>query len=428
MTLNKQAIELNRRLNPVICDLLSERGKAIFFPKEGIVAQGAEAEGKRINATIGIATQDDNTPMRLSSIADKILLNPKDVFPYASSYGKPVLRKLWREMIYRKNPSLKAEISLPVATHALTHALSMAGYLFVEKGDHILLPDKLWGNYRLIFENAYGGVLETFNTFKNGMFDIKSFKEKLSGSGKNIILLNFPNNPTGYTPTNDEAGEIADAIKSSEEAGNKNIVIIDDAYFGFVYKDGIYRESIFSMLSDIHENVLAVKIDGPTKEMYAWGLRVGFITYGFKGAREEDYKVLEDKTAGAVRGNISSASQLSQSLVLHSIQSSYEKEAEKNFNILKTRFEKVEDVLKNKKYAEYFHALPFNSGYFMCVELKGIDAEKVRQTLLKKYDTGVISIGNMLRIAFSSVAENDIESLFENIFAACNDVKHGASL
>ena len=48
--------------------------------------------------------------------------------------------------------------------------------------------------------------------------------------------------------------------------------------FGLVYENGIFKESLFSKLADLHENVLAVKVDGATKEDYAWGFRVGFIT------------------------------------------------------------------------------------------------------------------------------------------------------
>lgn len=425
MEINKQAEELNniiRKNNPAIYNLLSERGRAIFFPKEGILAQAAEAKGKKINATIGIAVEDDKSPVRLQSIAENILLDPKDVFPYAPSYGKPELRKIWQEKIKEKNPSLKGKISLPIVTNALTHGLSIMGYLFVNPQDKIILPDKFWGNYKLIFENAYNAVLDTFNTFKGSGFDVQSFKKKLAEEkGKKIILLNFPNNPAGYTPTDKEAEEIVNIIKESAEE-NEIIVICDDAYFGLVYKQGIYTESLFSKLADLHENVLAIKADGATKEDYVWGLRVGFITYASKGITEETCKALEEKTAGAVRGSISNSPNISQSLVLKAFTSAtYESEKKEKYELLKKRFNKVEEVLKDEKYSKFFSALPYNSGYFMCIELKDTNAEKVRQALLEKYDTGVISIKNMLRIAFSSVAVNDIPKLFENIYQACEE-------
>ena len=68
-----------------------------------------------------------------------------------------------------------------------------------------------------------------------------------------------------------------------------------------------------------------------------------------------------------------------------------------------------------------FTALPYNSGYFMCVKLKNKDGESVRQILLDKYDTGVIAIGNILRIAFSSMKTEVIAEIFENIYKACKE-------
>ena len=202
---NPQAEELNRIIkkdNPAVFELLSDKGKAAYFPKKGIIRQTAEAKGKAINATIGMAMEDDGSPMRLPSIAKKLNMNPAEAFTYASSYGKPELRKAWQALIYKKNPSLKSRISLPITTNALTHGLSTAGFLFVNPGDKIMVTDKFWGNYRLIFENGHGGVIETFNTFAGSGFDVPALRSVLDASpGKQILLLNFPNNPSGYTPT-----------------------------------------------------------------------------------------------------------------------------------------------------------------------------------------------------------------------------------
>ncbi|MBU0460263.1 MAG: aminotransferase class I/II-fold pyridoxal phosphate-dependent enzyme [Nanoarchaeota archaeon] len=403
----------------VVYNLLSKKGRAIFFPKQGIISQSLEAKGKEINATIGIAVEKDGTAMRLNSIAERIKLNPQDVFTYASSYGKLELREKWKAEIYRKNPGLEGEISLPIITNGLTHGLSLVGYLFVDAGEEIITTDLFWGNYKLIFEKAYQGKLSFFNTFKKQGFDLAAFKEKLSEKkSKKIVLLNFPNNPTGYTPTKAEAEKIVAIIKERAEAGDKIVVICDDAYFGLFYED-VYQESLFSLLADLHENVLAVKIDGATKESYVWGLRVGMITFAGKGMSIKELQVLEDKTAGAVRGNISNASHLSQSLVLESLRSkSFLKEKKEKFKILEERFTTVKEILKEEKYQEYFTTFPFNSGYFMCLNLKGIDAEQVRQVLLEKYSTGVISLPGMIRVSFSSVPKEKIKKLFENIYKA----------
>ncbi len=426
--MNPQAEELNKLIeekNQAVSNVLSEKGKAIFFPKKGILAQTADAKGKKINATIGAALEEDGSPMRLKAIADKVSLNPKDVFPYAPSFGKPELRKRWKEMIFQKNPSLVGKnISLPVVTNALTHGISMMGYMFVNPGDKIISPDLYWGNYRLILQNGYEGVIDTFDTFKEGAFNLEGLRQKLDeGTGKKILMLNFPNNPTGYTVTVDEAAAIKDMIKDSADKGNKLVVIVDDAYFGLVYKEGVYMESMFSELADIHENVLAVKIDGATKEDYVWGLRVGFVTYAVKGGDDELYDALASKTAGAIRGNISNDSHLSQSLVLEAFNdSSYADEKKEKYAIMKKRFDTIEGILQeHAEYSEEFTPLPHNSGYFMCIQLQK-DAEQVRQVLLEKYSTGVIAIGNILRLAFSAVKTDDIPELLDNVYKACKEV------
>ena len=83
-------------------------------------------------------------------------------------------------------------------------------------------------------------------------------------------------------------------------------------------------ESLFGMLANQHPNLLAVKLDGATKELFVWGLRCGFITLGPGRAESADEvtEVLEAKLKGAIRGGISNVSQLSQSLVSRALASS----------------------------------------------------------------------------------------------------------
>jgi aspartate/methionine/tyrosine aminotransferase len=427
--MNPQAEELNqiiRQKSTPVYEMLSQKGKNIFFPKKGILGQTADAKATKINATIGTAVEDDGSPMRLESLAAKIDLDPSLVFPYAPSYGRPDLRAKWKSMIYEKNPSLgKTELSLPVVTNALTHGLSMAGYMFTDPGDEVIVPDLFWGNYNLILANAYDAKIGKFNLFKDKQFDLEALKSKLNEGpvGKKILLLNFPNNPAGYTPTQKEVDGIVTIIGETAEKGNKIVCITDDAYFGLVYEEGIARESIFAPLSNLHENVLAVKLDGATKEDYVWGFRVGFITYAIKDGNAELYSALEAKTAGAIRGNISNASNLSQSLLLATYNDSkYSKQKEAKFQLMEKRYQAVKEALNEEKYSRYFKALPFNSGYFMCVQLAdGLSAEEIRQLLIKKYSIGTIALNNILRLAFSAVAASDIKDMFEGIYSACEE-------
>lgn len=429
--LNSQAVELNRTIkaqNSAVYELLSRKGKAIYFPKMGILAQGNAAKGKEINATIGTAYEDDGQPMILPSLANRLLLDTKDAFPYAASDGLKSLRDKWLELIRVKNPSLGNQpISTPVVTCGVTNGLSTVGYLFVEEGEKVIVSDLYWENYDLVYTNAFGAELTFFNFFKNRLFDIDSFREAVNagGPGKKIIILNFPNNPSGYTPTRQAATEIIQVLKEAAEAGNMLTVVLDDSYFGLVFEDDIYTESLFAPLCQLHTNLLAIKVDGITKEEYAWGFRVGFVTFGIKGGTKELYKALEEKTAGAIRGNISNACHPSQSLFLNALTTeAHEKEKELNKAKIRERYLAVKNVLSSHpEYGLYFEALPFNSGYFMCIQLKNVNAEKVWETLLNKYSTGVIcySEKNLFRLAFASTPTHQIEKLFSNIYSACRD-------
>lgn len=429
--MDNQALALNTSIinqNKNVLEMLSERGKNIFFPKLGILAQSAQAKGKAINATIGEAVEDDGTSMHLPEFDALLNMPTASIFPYAPSFGKPEFRALWKESIYRKNPSLGSTlISNPIATNGLTHGISMAGYMFANEGDTVLLSNHYWENYNLIFENNYGASVSTFELFENGGFNVADFSRKLDAieGGKIITLLNFPNNPAGYTPIVTEIDAIVDAIKQQADKGKKVVVLIDDAYFGLAYEENVFKESIFVKLANLSENILAVKLDGPTKEDYVWGFRVGFITYAIKGGTAELYEALENKTAGAVRGNISNISQLSQSL-LYKVYSAptYEASKQQKFDILKSRYQALRAEFSNPVYAEYFAPLPFNSGYFMCIELKkGLVAEEVRKHLLETYSTGVIVLGNVIRLAFSAVPQAKLAELVENIYKACVDLE-----
>ncbi len=430
MSLDPQAAQLNdviRQANPAVERMLSARGKAIFFPKLGVLSQSAEAAGKEINATIGIALEDDGGPVALPSIAQSINLPAGDAFPYAPSPGRPDIRKLWRDMLIKKNPGLVGRsFGQPVVTAALTHGLSMAGYLFCEPGDTVILPDLYWENYDLIFGNAYGASLKTFPTYTAaGGFDVEALKGALAGPvGKKVVLLNFPNNPSGYTPTVAEADAIVAALTAEAARGSALVVLIDDAYFGLVFEDGVIAESIFAALCDAHPNLLAVKIDGATKEDYVWGFRVGFLTFGVKGGTAPLYDALEAKAGGAIRGNISNTSNPAQSMLVRSWKSGeYDSEKRQKFDLLAKRYRTVRDILAaHPEYAERFVALPFNSGYFMCVRPLHADAEALRRKLLAEYSTGTINFGGVLRVAFSATPTAKLPKLFENLYKAAGEL------
>lgn len=427
--ISTQAFELNSVLednNPALFYLLSLKGKRIFFPAEGILKQSAEAKDSDLNASIGVAFNEDGSISSLSSVKDRVDLNVNEVVKYSPSYGIQPLREMWKSQIEEKNPDLESNFSLPVVMSGLTHALAAAAYLFVDSGDQVILPNKFWGNYKLIFQLGYEAEFEYFEMFQDNQFNVAGLKEKLLSDGKKkIVILNFPNNPSGYTPTVNMAAEIINAFKEALNCGKEIAVILDEAYFGLFYDEAVYRQSLFAELTKLDPNLVAIKVDGSTKEDFAWGLRVGYFTVGYKGMSDKACKAIESKAAGFVRSSISSPSNLSQNLLLRAMQSEdYDIEKKATSNVLRSRYREVKKILKtNTEYEKYFQPLPFNSGYFMCIKLeKDLKGETIRHKLLDDYSTGVIAIDNLIRIAYSSVPKDQLPDLFHNIYKACRDI------
>ena len=433
--MNSLAVELNNAIQeqaPAVHFMLSNLGREMYMPK-GIIVQGAQASEKahKFNATIGIATKG-GLPMYMDCIYDNLkAFAPVNIFPYAPTLGKLDLRKEWKEKMFRHNPSLKGkQISMPIVTHALTHGLSIVADLFCDDGDYVVMPDKFWGNYRLTFNVRRGGIVATFPTFnsENG-FNVDGLLAKVEECGKLkskvILILNFPNNPTGYTLTHAEAIKLTQGLKKIASSGIKVVSVMDDAYFGMFYKNCI-NESLFGLLAGIDPNLLAIKLDGATKEAFVWGFRVGFITFAATTANDESKMLaaLEQKVSGDIRGVVSNCSHLSQSAILAALRNpAFEEQRLKNVEILRSRAEKCGQTLSSGKYDDQFVSYPFNSGYFLCVKLLKVDSEALRMHLLDNYGVGTISTSSTdLRVAFSCLEIDQVEEIFDVIYRGCNDL------
>lgn len=427
--MNPLAKELNDVLaGSLAFDLLSDYGRRMYFPK-GIISQSAEAKQKahKYNATIGIATEQGNA-MCIPSIYAEFTgdMSKNDVFPYAPTAGDPALRKAWLREMIRKNPSMEGKsTSLPVVTGGLTHAISLAASLFLDKGDSIIVPDMYWGNYNLVFTEQREAKQVSFPLFSDGALNIQGLADTIDSiEGDQVsMILNFPNNPTGYTPTVKEADQLVSMLVSKAEQGRKLLIFTDDAYFGLFFEEDICRESLFAKLCDAHENIFAIKGDAATKEEMVWGFRVGFITYNSKGLSDAQYEALVKKTMGAIRGNVSSCSKPAQTILLKGMESkTYHAEKDVGIVQIGERYRLMKQALARYADNGNLTPLPFNSGYFMSFICAG-DAENLRTHLLDEYGVGTISIKNAyLRLAFSSTDLNEIEDLVDIVYRAAGEV------
>ena len=405
----------------------SKLGENIILPQDVLIqSKETAAVTGAINATIGIATINKKA-MSLPSI-NKVLteLNNSEYLPYSPTPGLPKMRELWKEKILADNPSINKDfLSLPMVTTGITQGIDIAANLFSQKGDALLLPNLFWQNYAQIYTIKLGNTIYKYNQFdENNEFSIKNFKQTLYSikEDKISLILNFPNNPTGYTPSDVELDSLVEVINIfAKENTNKQIIIVsDDAYFGLFFEEN-HKTPTLSATHKLaeNENCLIVKLDGITKEFYSWGLRVGFITYYTKN--NELRKILLEKTQGYLRSTTSSPSNLSQQIavrLLDNKQSLEEKEI--NDKIIEERYNELKQAISTEQLDQLVRVLPFNSGYFFTIKLpSNINAHEFRLKFLNEYKYGVYSMDDEhIRIAFSCLDKELIPELI-NKFKQC---------
>jgi aspartate/methionine/tyrosine aminotransferase len=428
--MNQLAIELNSALEGTIAErLLSQLGRRIYFPK-GIIAQSAEAKTRasRANATIGMAYAEGK-PLLMSAISDSLpTLNPEETVIYAPTAGVEKVRMAWKEQLLLKNPSIKAEhLSLPIVVPGITSGISYSADLFLDTNQTIIASDPCWDNYSLIFRERREARLKPISFFNGGPgLDLEAIGKALRHEAEDKplrIILNFPNNPSGYSPTKKEEDVLVNLIREIAENGRDVLVLCDDAYFGLFYEEDIIQESIFGRLVNLHERVLAIKLDGPTKEDYSWGFRMAFVTLGSKGLEQEHCEALIKKYMGLIRSSVSCANTPAQYLMLKTMEDERTPdEKEKFFNLLKNRYQVVKQFITAHPNHPKLRALPFNSGYFMSFHCKGIEAETLRRKLLDR-GIGTIVLGeHYLRVAFSAIDAKDIPAIYETIYETAAEI------
>jgi aspartate/methionine/tyrosine aminotransferase len=440
----------------------SHVGKRIFQPN-GIFywANRAKTEG-RVNATIGSAfgPETDLIPSGrekdlvyyLPGLAKNITIEPERMASYAPVPGVPSFRDLWEQWIVHKGkiaqnlPSgprdVSGLISRPVVCNGITNAIFVATRLFLDPGDQIICPNKRWGNYNAVLKLQNGLELKTYQFFKGGGFNIAEFskviEEVLAVADKAVVILNFPNNPTGYCPTSDEAAKIVSSLVEISRSWNKPIIVLcDDAYEGFVYGKQAVTHSLFYELVDRSPLVIPIKMDGTSKEMLMYGGRIACITLGIS-AKWVDSNFLpslklewDNKIQGMIRSTISNANHLAQELLTEYLKDGFvelEKEVAMVQKILQKRYEKTMEAYETNRHPKVT-VDPASGGFFVFLNVEGVPATKFADHLVSKYGIGTFPNENPeegvngIRFAFCSVPADQIEDCFQKIYQTMADLE-----
>ena len=216
--MNKVTIERSHRLDGI--------GEYYFSRKLREISEIEAATGRQI---IRLAMGSPDLPPH-QSVIDRLSKEAQrpDVHKYMSYQGEPILRKAfadWYKRYYNVEVDFRSEV-LPLlgSKEGLMHICQT----FLNVGDKVLVPNPGYPTYSAAVKLS-GGVMVPYSLNKQTGFlpDFEAI-EAAGLEGVKMMLVNYPNMPTGQTPT-------PDLFEKLVAFGAKhNILIIHDNPYSFV--------------------------------------------------------------------------------------------------------------------------------------------------------------------------------------------------
>ncbi len=425
---------------------LSQKGKFLEDNVDlsaGTIAWGLRAKKRTkenkdfINATIGTATEDDGKLMVLPTLYEELRqLSGDQLLAYANMRGQFDFVQAWKRDTLKTYPAelrnRTEELStLPVtACGGLTGGLAAMGQIFFNQGDKFLAPNSRWGNVdNVFFKNQQLTEVPYKLVDHEGNLSLADLNEKLNNSQKTEkkigVYLNFPNNPSGISPTLSQVKELQETL---EEMTIPTVLLLDDAYENYCYEDNVVDHSIFPYLVGLNENILVVKIDGASKRYCAYGARLGTMTVGFGLEKGEEEKTqVRELITKAVRTNTSSAPRgiqeaLTNVLVDDKKNDQIQKEKARNLSILSKRYKLIKK-LGEEQSSSILEPVKFNSGFFSYYIIKSQQSAIDISTKLMENGLGTVPFVNTsnglngIRVAFCSIKEERIERAVDLLYS-----------
>ena len=191
-------------------------------------------------------------------------LNQGETF-YSENLGRPYLREAIATYLTRLHERPIGTDRVAVVASGVS-ALMMAAQLLVAPGDRVVTVTPLWPNAVEIPKVVGARVHCVSLEVRDGRWSLPLDKllHALTPATR-MLVLNSPNNPTGWTIQPEEQRALLEHCRQ-----NEIWIIADDVYERLVYQDGARSAPSFLGLADDHDRLIVINSFSKAWTMTGW--------------------------------------------------------------------------------------------------------------------------------------------------------------
>ncbi|MGN1031589.1 MAG: pyridoxal phosphate-dependent aminotransferase [Butyricicoccaceae bacterium] len=216
--------------------------------------------------SLGVGEPDFRTPWQVRRAGITSLERGKTF--YTSNWGLPELRRLIAEYAQEKYNLTYDPKNEIIVTVGGSEAIDNAIRAYVDPGDEVLIPEPSFVCYTPLAQLA-GATAVALPTYEKDNFKLTADTLRAAITPRTkILIMPYPNNPTGAIMTREDLEAIADVIRET------NILVISDEIYCELTFGGL-KHVCFAELPGMRERTLV--INGFSKSYAMTGWRLGWV-------------------------------------------------------------------------------------------------------------------------------------------------------
>ena len=245
---------LRSRISKVVQDI----------PKSGIRDFFEIVSSRKGVISLGIGEPDFATPWHIREAASQALA--RGMTSYTSNMGLLSLRRGISKYVGKKTGVEYNPTDEVLVTVGVSEGLDLAIRALIEPGDEVLYHEPSYVSYNPIIRFAYGVPVAIQTKKENGFRLTRQDLEENVTDKTKVLLLNYPNNPTGATLSKEDVEDIA------AFAIEHDLIVLTDE----IYDELTYDHEHFSIISVPGMREHTIYLHGFSKAWAMTGWRMGF--------------------------------------------------------------------------------------------------------------------------------------------------------